>query len=353
VKKSLKQILVMAAAATVVGLAVWGFAHGRQELAAERERERPVTAPSRVSFTEGVLVVIMDADSRRKADLATAPLVAIAHEVEQEAFAVVLSAQELVDLHNQYAGAQAPLAKARALASAAQAEFLRRKSLYESQRAVSQTDYQNAEASWRSEQAAVDAAVAAVAAVRATARQQWGAILGQAIEGSPLYTRLAEYQDSLLQVTLAADVDTLKAPSVVRLRLPSNTWREATFISVAPRTDARMQGLSFYYRASPAGLSPGMTLQALLPTAIKQTGTVIPRSAIVAWEGKSWAYVEQVADRFVRREVTSNVPTEGGWFVDQGFSPGDQVVVRGAQLLLSEELRAQIQVGEEGGKPGD
>ncbi len=351
--RSLKRLLFGAAAAAVIALAVWGFIGGRHEREAEREREQPLMAPSRVSMVDGMPVVKFDAAARDKADLATAPLAATVHEGEQEVFAVVLSAQELVDLHNQYAGAQAPLAKARALASAAHAEFLRKKALYDSKGAVSQTDYQTAEASWASEQAAVDAALAAVAAARATARQQWGAVLGPAIEGSPLYTRLAEYQEALIQVTLAADEDTLKAPNVVRLRLPSNASRDAIFISAAPRTDARMQGLSFYYRASPAGLSPGMTLQALLPTAIRLTGTVIPTTAVVSWQGNSWAYVEQAAGQFVRREVTTTVPTDGGWFVGKGFSPGEQVVVRGAQLLLSEELRAQIEVGEEGGKSGD
>ncbi len=351
--RSLKPILVVATAAAVIGLTVWGFIAGRRELETERVRERPVTAPSRVALMDGVPVVTLDAGTRSQADLATAPLVAISYEMEQEAFAAVLSAQELVNLHNQYAGAQAPLAKARALASAAQAEFLRKKALYDSQGAVSQSDYQTAEATWRSEQAGVDAAVATVAALRATARQQWGEVLGRAIEGSPLLKHLAESQEVLVQVTLSADVQALKAPPIVRLKPGSDTWRDATLISAAPRTDARLQGLSFYYRASPAGLSPGMTLQALLPTATKQTGTVIPTSAVVSWQGQSWAYVEQAADRFVRRKVANSVPTDGGWFVGQGFSPGEQVVVRGAQLLLSEELRAQIQVGEEGGKSGD
>jgi len=39
-----------------------------------------------------------------------------------------------------------------------------------------------------------------------------------------------------------------------------------------------------------------------------------------------------------------------GWFIHKGLSPEDWIVVSGAQLLLSEEFRAQVQVGEEGGR---
>ena len=40
---------------------------------------------------------------------------------------------------------------------------------------------------------------------------------------------------------------------------------------------------------------------------------------------------------------------ESGWFVTSGFAPGDRAVMDGAQLLLSEEMKSQIQVGEESG----
>ena len=64
--------------------------------------------------------------------------------------------------------------------------------------------------------------------------------------------------------------------------------------------------------------------------------------------GKAWAYRQEAAGKFVRREVALDWPTDAGWFVTSFFAANDQVVVSGGQMLLSEELKSQIQVGEEG-----
>ena len=59
--------------------------------------------------------------------------------------------------------------------------------------------------------------------------------------------------------------------------------------------------------------------------------------------GKAWAYVQIDDALFLRRAVTTERETPEGWFVDEGFAPGDHLVITGAQMLLSEEFRWQIQ----------
>jgi len=72
----------------------------------------------------------------------------------------------------------------------------------------------------------------------------------------------------------------------------------------------------------------------------------VPRSAIVRFAGRTWAYAELGGDRFSRREVTPDRPTADGWFVALGWSPGDRVVTLGAEALLSEELKSEIRISE-------
>jgi hypothetical protein len=52
--------------------------------------------------------------------------------------------------------------------------------------------------------------------------------------------------------------------------------------------------------------------------------------------------VREGPDKFVRKLVPTAQEMGNGWFTAEGFEPDDKVVVSGAQLLLSEELKFQI-----------
>ena len=73
----------------------------------------------------------------------------------------------------------------------------------------------------------------------------------------------------------------------------------------------------------------------------------VPADAVVWWQGRAWVYVQIDPQRFARREIPADAPVPGGWFLSKGIDAGDRVVNRGAQQLLSEEFRSQIEVGEE------
>ena len=55
---------------------------------------------------------------------------------------------------------------------------------------------------------------------------------------------------------------------------------------------------------------------------------------------KAWVYVPTESGSFTRREIAVDRPTEQGWFVTSGFSAKDSVVISGAPMLLSEELKS-------------
>ncbi len=79
-------------------------------------------------------------------------------------------------------------------------------------------------------------------------------------------------------------------------------------------------------------------------------GVVVPHAAVVWFEGKTWVYVQRGPDEFMRHEVLLNHPTDAGWSVISGLASGDTIVAVGAAILLSEELKSQIQILEEGEK---
>ena len=59
---------------------------------------------------------------------------------------------------------------------------------------------------------------------------------------------------------------------------------------------------------------------------------------------RAWAYFQIAPTQFERRQLVVTSPAMRGWFVTSGFAAGDRFVVTGAQALLSEELKSQIQV---------
>jgi hypothetical protein len=123
---------------------------------------------------------------------------------------------------------------------------------------------------------------------------------------------------------------------------------EITFISPATRTDPRIQGASFFYVIpAQSDVLPGINVLSFLPSDKPVDGVTIPASAIVWWQDKAWVYRRIDPEKFARIEIATDLPTTGGSYIVAGLPDGAEIVTRGAQLLLSEEFRAQIQVGED------
>lgn len=343
-----KTFIGLGAGIALVILVAWGFIEGRKEYAQEQARERPVQVPSRVVAQGGGTAVVFDAATQKRADIVVAPAQTVTRSAEVEVLAMVLPAQELVDLRNAIVAARTQADKATAALNASRREYERVKALYGDEQNLSLKTLETAEATWRADEAAARGAREALDAATQGARQKWGGALASAIaDNAPLFRRLAEQQDVLLRVATPSGSGVTKAPATIRIAADDGSYRSAHLISASPQADPRIQGATFFYAAPANGLLPGTTLAAYLPSGAAQNGAIVPATAVVWWQGKAWIYQRSAQDRFARKELPAAVPIEQGWFVP-GMREGTELVVRGAQTLLSEELRAQIQVGEEG-----
>jgi len=72
--------------------------------------------------------------------------------------------------------------------------------------------------------------------------------------------------------------------------------------------------------------------------------SVVPQAAIVWLEGKAWAYRRTGSTTFERREIAVNRSAPGGGYIVAAMPPDADIVVRGAEMLLSEEFRAQAPI---------
>ncbi len=173
---------------------------------------------------------------------------------------------------------------------------------------------------------------------------------GESIEAGQAIVRVTRFDRLLARVDVpAGDVvaGNIAAANIVPLGYESRPIRGER-VSLAATVDPKTQGQPFLFRVDPSfTLRPGLSVTAYLeiPGAPRK-GVVVPRAAVVRQSGKTWVYVQTAADQFVRREVNLEDPTAEGWFT-RSLLPNDRVASTGAQTLLSEEFKSQIQVGEE------
>lgn len=336
-------------AACLVGLLIWAFLERRGELALERERELPVKPPIRVTSTDRGSVVVLDKATLTKSGIRLEPIKETAQFAKMNAYGMVVDVQEFLDWLNGYSAAQVQLEKNRTDLVVSHNEYLRLKSLHEASRNISDKALQAAEGTWRSGKAQTRGAEESVRNLEWTAQQRWGKVITNwLMERNTAIERLIRQEQVLVQITLPPGTHLPSPPRSIRVRGAADTQIEAVLVSPSPRTDPSIQGSSYYYLAlgGKGELLPRMNVEAFLPVGERMKGVFIPSAAVVWWQGKAWVYLQRGENRFERLELTTEHPMRDGWFAPHGFSHTTMLVVIGAQLLLSEELRSQIQTGE-------
>ncbi|WP_371365379.1 hypothetical protein ACA097_19565 [Pseudomonas sp. QL9] len=336
-RPTLEALLITAAAVASASLAAWIYFQPAQPPA-------PVSVtPTWLTNEAGLTLVTLDPATLARTGIQTAALAPIQHRDERLAYGSVPDLQALTDLSNRYRAAQGEVAAAQAAASASNKELQRSRALARDAGNVSQKNLQAAEATATADQARVESARTNLQALRAGLAQQFGERLAQLVAAQPSaeLSRLLNHQDSLLRIAIPT-LDKDAPPPRISVEDESRQRATAELLSAAPQGDANLAGTVYLYR-SPASLPFGARLLAHLPTAQPATeGVLIPQSAVLWFGGMPWAYAQVEAGRFVRRPLSDAVSVAEGYFVGNGFKAGEQVVVRGAQLLLSEEQRPQI-----------
>jgi hypothetical protein len=347
-RSTLRIVIVVVAVIVLAGGLIWGFLAGRKEQSAEAQAEAPMQALSRVASQNGETVLAFDSAAQKANGIVTAALIHTRQSVDVQATGVVLQLQPFLDLRTSYNTASTDLAKARAAANASQAEYDRLRQLNQDGKNASDKAVEVARAASDNDAALVRNAEQSLAILKSSSRLHWGPVIANWLEqGSPQLDALLAQRMFLLQVT-GVSSGSFTAPQQATVQYADGTHSAAHLISVLPQLDPRLQAPSLLYSvAAHPGLIPGINLAVFLPSGPEQNGRLIPSGAIVWWQGKAWCYVEESPGKFTRRAVATSNPVASGWFVTEGIDPEARVVTVGAQTLLSEEFRSQIQADQD------
>lgn len=296
-----------------------------------------IAAPARCATTEGTVTLTPAGEAA--SGISVAALVESHYAPQVQGIAAVLDPQPLLALAAQLQGARAAFDAAATQAHATAAEAQRLRGLYRHGENAALRDVQAAESAASAAQAKQVAATADYAAARSGTRAQWGATLTSLAERGPqALNDYAEGRVALLAVALPAGTPA-PATNTIRIQLNGGDTLPATLLGPSPRADAVVQGPTYFYRAAGAELRIGQRLTAAVPVgAAARSGVTVPEAAVLWYAGQPWAYVETSAGHFQRRPLAQDAYTTTGLFQSSGFHAGERVVVRGGELLLSQEL---------------
>ncbi|HEY5043478.1 MAG TPA: hypothetical protein VIK53_15915 [Verrucomicrobiae bacterium] len=281
--------------------------------------------------TNGESVVTLDAATQRGMGLKLAPATASQLPQERKAYGSVLDPTQL-------SAAVADFIAARAAAEASQKELARLKKL--SDQAIASTrDFESEQATAARDSAQADSARARFVAA-------WGKAMADRDDLPEFVQSLAAGDSALVRLDLPAGEMLQAEPTgahVTALGDGTNSI-EASYLNSVPTVNPQTQGRSFLFLVKPnsARLVAGESVTGWLEiSGTPVSGLVVPADAVVHTDGRDWIYAQTADDSFTRKEIVTDHPVAGGWFVGGMIAPGEKLVVAGAQQLLSTELVSQ------------
>ena len=322
------KIILGILAGLVLGAAVtWTVlkrgAHEKHKPAEEHKED------SRVLHTNDQTFVKLDKEAQEKAGLQLAPLEAASFAPEVQAAGRVLDPAPLVALLIEGSTARAAL-------DASRKELDRLKILAQDQNTSARL-LEAAAAVVQRDQIAVDAAQLKLVT-------GWGKAIAGQKDLAAFVAPLASQEAALIRLDVPLGDAPKEAPISVRVAVLSapESPVDAQLLGLATSADPQTQGQGFLCLVKGGAFVPGAAVTGLLALPGKpEQGVVVPRAAVVRHEGEAFVYLQTSAELFLRKEVELHHPTAKGWFIDEGFKPGDKLVIVGAQQLLSEELKGE------------
>lgn len=330
----LKFILAGVVILAVIAALIFAYKQMKQECVIDAQEDQPVAAASSVQTgSNGLAMVSLDLKAQELIGLQTARPASATLPLEIKAYGRVLDSATLVSLYDDDLAARAAL-------QASQQQYLRLKQLA-AQNNTSAQALETAEAQSKHDQSALETAKAQLVAASSPA------ILS---ERETFFSDLASQKAVLIRLDTAAGDWPADSPTAALL-LPPGMSRPlgADFIGRAAATDPLVQGAGFVFIVTnaPPTLTPGLAITGFLQLpGAPENGSIIPETAVVRSGGSDWIYVQANQTNFERRNIVLDRPANDGWFVTNNIAPGDNIVVAGAQVLLSEEHKSEIQLGD-------
>jgi hypothetical protein len=327
---TVKQILI----GLIVGLLVGGVAVWTYEKKQQPHEEKPKEEHKETSIvqhgTNGQTFLKLDKEARERMGLKTQPLEKVELSPEIKAYGKVLDPTPLATLLIEQTTAKASL-------ELSSKEYERVKQLFSQGQNASARAVETAEATMKKDQIQTQA-------IQSRLNLTLGSAAAGKFDFSKLVDSLVQFKAALVRMDVPLAEKSSSPPTGARIGTASGEQNitEAFYMGPAPTADPQFQGRGYLFLVQTNPPPPGALVSGWLSLPGEpDSGVVAPREAIVRHQGEAFLYVQTGEDTFVRKEIELEHPLANGWFVETGLKPKQNVVIVGAQQLLSEELKGE------------
>jgi len=334
----MKKIVLLLFSLVLIGACGFGlfqlYKLSRAEKAAEGSEEKPVESRQFVTTNSaGQTVVKLNDEEQKKYGIQTTNLSEIVKENQFYAFGSVLDVSPLV-------GYLTDLKTAHINLDLAKRTFARMKRLYETGKNASLKDVENAEAEVIKQEETIRGILNKIAI-------QWGEEIAANKDIESFLRQFIEHKQCLIRVDLLPGQSLENPPKSVKISLVDEKKSyEGEYFAAPKVVEAGNISRSFIYLVKDGSLPVGMKVKAVFDLGSKIKGLFLPESATVRAYGSLWVYKKSNPDEFLRIPIKPESPVDGGWIITDSVKPSELIVVKGAQMLLSEELKSQIRLVE-------
>jgi hypothetical protein len=345
-----KLTLIIALQAMLIIVLFWVLIfYGKDEYEAyQNSQEEEIESPSRVTEKSGISIVHLPLETQQNSGIKTAKVNSAQFQGEIKSFGNVVSIDSLIEAKTHYINLKTNTNVARANSQKNLQQYQRLKTLNEDDKNVSDRAVQEALALVNTDNANIKSSELQIKALQNSMKLQWGESLAKLAFDETLPPHLANLlnrKSVLVQVSLPLISANPSAGSTINI-IPLNestTPIQAIYVSPAATADTNGFGKTFYYSAPAEQLRIGMRVNVEVGDSKSNAvdGVIIPSNAVVWYAGTPWAYFKQSKDQFVRKPISADTEVDSGWF-NKNISTDSEVVVSGAQLLLSEEFKYLI-----------
>lgn len=277
-----------------------------------------------------------------RAGIKTASLQAVSQALEMSSYGTVVDLAPLFDMRQQYLATLAQHDGAQAKSRESALNLQRTQQLH-AQDIVASRRLQEQQALWQADQASNKAVNYQQQSIIATSTLNWGERLTHwfAQRGDQDIKGFLHGKQHVLIVTLPSTT----APASIYID-PQGKRQQAVLarlIAYAPRVDPINQAQQAFYLLEGHSLPIGAQFTVWLADGSKTSQRVlVPESSLVWHLGQALVFVKDQNGQFERRQLADMLPATPGFIASSSLHADDEVVISGAQTLLSEELKSLI-----------